>query len=362
MTEIPIPTLMALLGLLGGGIMGFTARTARFCTFGAIEDARLCSDFRRARAWGLAIAVALFLTAAMQFYGLIDITQAVHLRPELTWLSLIFGGLIFGFGMAQIGTCPFGSLVRLGTGDLRALVVLFVIGITGYMTMRGITAIVRAYILDPVHINLGEKGAQSLPVLLGITDPSSLFLISAVLAVLLALWAFSNAEFRARKGYMLGGAVIGLVVAGGWFTTGYLGNDDFDPQTLLSFSFISASANALVYLMTYSGSTINFGVGATGGVILGSLIASLVKQEFKLEAFDDSREMRRYLIGAAMMGFGGITALGCTVGQGITGLSTLSVGSIMATASIVLGAIFGLHYLLEDNFKDTVSAFARFRS
>ncbi len=361
MPDFPVPVLMALLGLVGGGIMGFTARTARFCTFGAIEDARICSDFRRLRSWGLAIAIAIIATWSLHYSGYIDIREAIHLRPELTWLSLIVGGLLFGFGMAQVGTCPFGSLVRLGTGDMRALVVVVIIGITGYMTMRGITAVSRVALLDSVHHDFEGRGLQSLPALLGVQGEQGLFLFALFIAALLLLWVFINADFRASRNYVLAGLVIGLCVTGGWFVTGHLGNDDFDPQPVLSFSFISAVANSLIYVMTYSGATISFAVGATTGVFFGSFIASFCKREFKLEAFDDGREMRRYLIGATLMGIGGITALGCTVGQGITGLSTLSVGSILAAASIGIGAVFGLHVLLEDTWKEALSALFRTR-
>ncbi|MEP3248357.1 MAG: YeeE/YedE family protein [Sneathiella sp.] len=359
MTDFSVPVLMALLGLLGGGVMGYTARTARFCTFGAIEDARICGDFRRLRSWALAVVVAIITTWSLDFAGLIDIRQAIHLRPELTWLSLIIGGLVFGFGMAQVGTCPFGALVRAGTGDMRALVVLIVIGIIGYMTMRGITALARVAFLDSVHHDFDARGLQSIPALLGITGETGLFIAALIIAALLLGWVVKSPEFRASRRAILAGLIIGFCVAGGWFATGYLGNDEFDPQAVLSFSYISSVANSLIYLMTYSGATISFAVGATGGVLLGSCLASLIKQEFKLEAFDDGREMRRYLIGAALMGFGGITALGCTVGQGITGLSTLSIGSVIATASIGIGAVFGLHYLLEDDLKEAVSAFFR---
>lgn len=361
MFEIPLPVLMALLGFIGGGILGFTARTARFCTFGAIEDACLGGDFKRLRAWLFAIAVAIICTQLLSYFNIVDLSLSFHLRPALTWLSLIIGGLCFGFGMAQTGTCPYGALVRLGTGDMRALVTLLVIGITGYMTMRGLTAYTRLYLLDPVQIEFAQRGAQSLPALLGATEPASVLVVAILLALIPGIWALKSRNFRKSGINVAAGLIIGLTVSAGWLATGYFGNDEFSPQPVVSFGFISAMSNALIYLMTFSGATINFSIATIGGVVTGSFIGSCAKKEFKLEAFDDAREMRRYLLGATLMGFGGITALGCTIGQGITGLSTLSVGSLIAILAIGLGAVLGLYYLVEDSWRETFIAIFRSR-
>ncbi|WP_415236019.1 YeeE/YedE family protein [Sneathiella sp.] len=356
--DIPISTLMAIAGFLIGGIAGYTARMNQFCTFGAIEDARLSGEWRRMRLWVFTIAIAIIGTTLLFYFQLIDLKQSMHWRADLIWVSLIVGGLCFGFGMAQVGTCPYGALVRLGTGDLRSLVTLLVIGVTGYMTMRGLMAGARVAI-ENVGLQSDAAGSLSIPALLGFNSMVSYLVIGLLIAGGLLVWCFKGVDFRRSVKSQMAGLVIGLCVVSGWFVTGNIGQDEFDPQRLVSLSFISATADGLMYLMTFSGSTINFAIGSVGGVVLGSLIGSMQRRQFKLEAFDDSREMRRHLIGGALMGIGGIMAMGCTVGQGISGVSTLSLGSLIAFASIFVGAVLGLHYLLEDNLKDTMSAFFR---
>ncbi len=356
MPDIPITTLVAIFGFLGGSVLGGTARIARFCTFGAIEDARIMGDWRRLRMWALAIAIAILCTHLLSYFELVDLSLSIHLRSELIWASLIAGGLCFGFGMAQVGTCPYGAMVRLGTGDLRSLVTLLIIGTTGYMTMRGLSAGLRMS-LDEVHVNLSSAQTQSLPTLLGIESPDMTLAFVFFLFAAILFWCFKNPGFRAKKTYILAGCIMGLTISFGWFVTGDIGQDGFELQAVRSFAFVSAIANGMIYLMTFTGAYVDFSIASAGGVIFGSFIGSVYRKEFKLEAFDDDREMRRHLIGAAMMGFGGITAMGCTIGQGLTGLSTLSVGSLIAALSIGVGAVAGLHYLLEDTVKDTVFAF-----
>jgi uncharacterized protein len=362
MSEMSIPVLMAICGFGGGAVLGLTARFSRFCTLGAIEDATLMGDNGRLKMWSIAIAIAIFASYSLHYFGIIDLTRSVHLRPQISWLSLIFGGLLFGFGMSQVGSCPFGAIVRLGSGDMRAFVSLIVIGVFGYITMSGFLAPARFYLLDPVAINLIDAGDGALPAMLSLTDPFSSLIFAYAIASLLLIWGLFKSARLIPTRLLAGGLIVGLTVSFGWFATGYLGADDFDPQRLQSFGFIGATSDALMYLMTYSGASINFIIASTGGVFVGSLAASLIKRQYKFEAFDDAIEMRRHLAGSALMGVGGITALGCTVGQGITGLSTLSTGSLIATASIFIGAVFGLRYLLEDTMVETLRTFLPNRS
>ena len=361
MEEMSVTTFVASLGFLLGCVLGGTARYAHFCTLGAIADVYVSGDTRRLRSWGLAIAVATLLTQAMDLAGLIDLRAAIYLTPDFGWLGAILGGLLFGFGTALVGTCGYGTLVRLGGGDLRSLVVFLVFGITAYMTLRGLTGVGRVAAIEPTNLDLAPLGGQALQDLLGwVTgieaDALHGFAAAAVVAFLF-LACFSSPVFRRAPRYIIGGAVIGLVVAAGWFVTGVIGYDDFEPTPLESLTFATPLGEALVYLMTFSGSTINFGIGVVGGVLVGSWLASLARREFRFEAFDDAKEMLRHLLGGALMGVGGVLALGCTIGQGITGMSTLSLSAPLALLSIFAGAGLGLRYLEEGSLSQAVKLF-----
>ncbi len=351
MDEFPITTLVAGLAFLAGIVMGATARWAQFCTLGAIADAFLGANHIRLRSWALAIATALLAAQAMHVAGVVDLYGSIYLTPDFGWLGAIVGGLCFGFGMALVGTCSFGSLIRLGGGDLRSLVNFMVLGIVAYMTMRGLTGLGRVLVIEPTNLDLTALGGQGLidaaAWMLGtnaaaLRGPSTALIIAG-----LGVYCFSDPAFRRSRRDLLAGLIIGLTVASGWVITGVVGADEFEPTPLASFSFARPAGESLVYLMTFTGTTINFGIATVGGVIVGAFLVAAAKRQLRLEAFDDGREMRRHLIGAALMGFGGVTALGCTIGQGITGLSTLSMGALLALAAIFLGAYLGLRYLVE---------------
>ena len=358
MEELPTPVVVAAAGLLGGAVLGFTARYTRFCTYGAIEDAQLGGDWRRMRAWVLAVVVALGATQGLDAAGIIDIDLSVHLRPQFTWLSLIAGGLIFGYGMAMTGTCALGTLVRAGGGDLRGVVAALVVGVSGYMAMRGLTGMLRFYGLDPVMIAFAERGDQGIDALLGLWTGAGRPFMQALLSGLIVAaglwWCFRDGAFRKARRHWIGGIVFGAVIAYGWCVSALLGADEFDPQPFVSYGFVRPSGEALVYLMTYTGASVNFGIGAVGGVLIGACLAAVMRGEWRPDAFDGVREMRRHLIGAFLMGFGGITMLGCTVGQGITGLSTLSAGSLLAVAAMIAGSLFGTRVTIEGSFRAAV--------
>ena len=355
---LPISSTMALLGALCGLVLGVTARLGRFCTFSAIEDHQVGEDGRRLRSWGLAIATAAIGTQVLYLTNLVDISQSVYLLTVMPIMSLIIGGLSFGFGMALVGTCGFGSLVRLAGGDLKALVTLLVMGFTAYTTMRGLIGVGRFYALDPINITFQTPGAQSVPSLLvyWLPDSTSTIVCAGLLVSGLLIWCFKDTDFRKAPLAISTGIIMGATICAGWFFTGYFGNDDFDPQPVQSLGFIRPSADFLVYLMTWSGATINFSIGSVCGVLIGGCLAASLKREWRWEGFDDVREMKRHLIGATLMGFGGITMLGCTIGQGLSGLSTLSLGSFIAMLSLYIGATVGLHYVLEGSFREALTA------
>jgi len=358
MPEWTTSLIMTLCGFGVGMVMGATARGARFCTFGAIEDFVLAGKTLRIRSWALAIAVAVIAVQVMRHTGVARLEESIYLVPRLGWAGAIVGGLTFGLGMAFAGTCGYGVLVRMGGGDLKATVNCLVMGATAYMTARGLTGLFRVAAIEPLAIDLPQFDALGLPdVLAGmIGQPPRLLFAPIGLAIggLIAWWCFANAEFRRARRDILTGLIVGLAVAAGFFLTGYFGDDPFNPSRVVSLTYALPPGETLVWLMTFSGSTANFGIGTVLGTIVGSLVVALAKSETRWEAFDDDREMRRHLIGAMLMGFGGVTALGCTIGQGISAMSTLSLTAPITLASIVVGAVFGLHYVLTGSFREAL--------
>ena len=360
MDDPSTPLLLAGCGLLAGLIVGAVARIARFCTFGAVEDWGLADDTRRLRSWGLAVAVAILVVQGLDAWGGARIGESFYLSAAFGWAGAIVGGLLFGFGMAMVGTCGYGTLVRLGGGDLRAIVVFLVLGLSAYMTARGLTGVFREAVIDPLTWNLEGIGGQGLSHLLSAVLGIERSWISLSLGLLVPLaiahWCFRSPAFRRAPRDILGGVIIGLTAAGGFAATGILGADPFDPQRVESVTYVLPPGETIVYLLTFSGATIDFGIGLVMGTIAGAFLAAAAKGELRLEAFDDAREMRRHLLGAFLMGFGGVTALGCTVGQGISGMATLSFSAPLVLASILLGAAFGLHYLVSGSLREALSA------
>ncbi|HJM51814.1 MAG TPA: YeeE/YedE family protein [Alphaproteobacteria bacterium] len=353
MDEIPVTTIVAAWGLALGAILGATVQRTNFCTIGAISDAVLMGSYNRLRAWLLAIATALVASQGLHGAGLVDLGKSIYLSPNLGWLGAILGGLLFGFGMTLAGGCGNRTLVRLGAGNLKSLVVALVMGVFAYMTLRGLLGLARVELEAATMIDLGAAGFSSqgivelLAAASGLDDGVLRSGLTIVVAGALAWWCFKDAQFRRSPRHLAAGLIVGLTVPAGWLITGVIGNDEFDPVPLFSVTFVSSTADSVQYLMTFTGATVNFGVGLIGGVIAGALAAALLGREFRLEAFAGVEDMARHLIGAALMGVGGILALGCTIGQGITGMSTLALGSLLAWLAIMAGGVLGIRYLEE---------------
>lgn len=360
MSEVPVSLLMAASGFAIGGAFGATARLAEFCTLGAIADAFLSADRRRLRSWFLAIAVALLLSQAMDAAGWIDLRQSIYLTGDLPWLGAILGGLCFGFGMALVGTCGYGALVRLGSGDLRYLVVAVVLGVAAQMTLGGLFGAFRVSAIEATDLALAAD-SQGIPDLLahtlGLSAAGLRWPVTVTVLAGLLIYCFADRRFRESRPALAGGVVMGLLVAAAWFATGVLGADDFDPAPLRALSFVTPVGDALLYLMTFTGSTLDFGIGSVAGVVAGAFLANLAKGTVRLEGFDGRRELIRHLAGAVLMGFGGVTALGCTVGQGISAVSTLALSGPLALAAIFLGAYLGLRFLETGRLLGGTSAF-----
>jgi uncharacterized membrane protein YedE/YeeE len=336
---------VAALGFVIGIIFGAIANKTNFCTMGAVSDWVNMGSKDRLRAWFLAIGIAILATQFMDARGIIDIGEAMYLTPNFGWLGHIIGGALFGIGMTLASGCGQRTLVRVGGGNLKSLIVLILLGLTAYMTMRGLLALVRVNAFEVTNINLADSGIASQgigSVIAGLAGLESAATVNLVISVLLGMglviYAFAAKSFRGSFDNILAGVTIGLIIPAGWYVTGVVGFDDFDPVRFESYTFVAPTGESLMYLLTFTGSTISFGVAAVFGVILGSFLYVILTGKFLLETFSDRSDMVRHLLGAVAMGFGGVLALGCTIGQGVTGMSTLAVGSLLSLVSIVFGS------------------------
>jgi uncharacterized protein len=336
---------VALLGFLVAMAFGAVARHARFCTMGGISDWVNIGDTSRLRAWFLAIGVAILGSQLLSLYTPVDLHKSIYLTTNFGWLGHVLGGLLFGIGMTLASGCGQRALVLVGGGNLKSLVVLLVLAVTAYMTLRGLLAPVRINLVEAWNVDLAARGMgdQSLPSLVAGLAGVDVTLgrhLAAVFLVGLAIigWAFSSAEFRRRLDQIFAGVSVGLCIVAGWYITGVIGFDEFEPVRLESYTFVGPVAEHLQYLMTFTGATIGFGVAAVFGVIAGSFLYAIATGNFRLEGFASVSDLRAHLVGGALMGFGGACALGCTIGQGVTGMSTLALGSLLTLGAIIFGS------------------------
>ena len=349
---------VAACGFVLAAVFGFVANKTNFCTMGAVSDMLHMGSRGRLGAWLFAMGLAILGTQGLQAAGLVDITGAMYLTPNFGWLGYIVGGIAFGVGMTFAAGCGQRNLVRFGGGSLKALVVLLVLGITAYTTVRGLLGLARITVFEAPNVDLEMHGlndqglATLIAPVLGMEDAGT---VRIVLAVLigggLVAFALAQSTFRRSFDNLLAGVVIGAIITGGWFVTGYIGNDDFEPVPVESMTFVAPTGNVINYLMTFTGSTINFGIAAVLGMIAGSFVYAVSSGSFRIETFSTRSEMVNHLAGGLLMGFGGVLALGCTIGQGVTGVSTLAAGSLIAVAGIIFGSALTMkveYHMLDD--------------
>jgi uncharacterized membrane protein YedE/YeeE len=338
-------------GAIIGAALGAVVQRTNFCAMGAVSDMVVFQNWNRLRAWFLAMAVAILGTQLLAWAEMIDLGDSIYLGSQFTWAAAILGGLVFGIGMVLAGGCGNRNLVRLGAGDLRSLVVVLVMGLGAGMTLYGLIGYLRVDFNDATALELADFGltSQGLPDVIAAAvgaDAASLRIVLAVvLALAISVFCFSSAAFRQSPRNIVGGLLVGLLVIAGWWATGVLAFDEFEPVALGSLTFIAPVGDGVLYLMTFTGSSISFGIALVGGVILGAFLAALLTGSFHLQGFADKTDLQRNLVGALLMGFGGVMALGCTIGQGVTGLSTLALGSFLALASIIAGGMAGMRIL-----------------
>jgi uncharacterized membrane protein YedE/YeeE len=340
-------------------LFGFVAQRTHFCTMGAVADIVNFGDWTRMRQWLLAIGVAIVATSALAATGQIDPAKSLHATPRFPLVGYVVGGLLFGFGMVLAGGCGSKTLVRVGGGSLKALVVFIVLGLTAYITLRGALGVFRVNVIEPLGTRLDTT--QDLPTLAaaatGFAKPALQWALGLLIGGALIAFALARRDFR-RGDNLLAGFVIGGVIAAIWYVSGHLGHLTEHPETLEetflatnsgrmeSLSFVAPMAHVLDWLMFFSDKSkvLTLGVVAVFGVVTGAAASALFARTFRWEGFGNTEDTANHLVGAVLMGFGGVTAMGCTVGQGLSGVSLLAAGSFIAIGAIIVGALLALRY------------------
>ena len=362
MQESDLPALVAqvlwaafVLAVLFGAI----AQRTHFCTMGAVADIVNMGDWTRMRMWLMAMGVAMIGFNAMVALGWVQAGQSVYAGPRLIWLSNALGGLLFGFGMVLASGCGSKTLVRIGSGSLKSLVVFFVLAVASYATLRGITAVARVASVDTVALTLAA--GQDLPSLLAAASGASratlALLLGSIIGLALIGFALFKPEGRSADA-LLAGLGLGAVIVAVWWVSGRLGHLTEHPVTLEdvflatntqrmeSLTFVAPLAYTVDWLILFSDKSkvLTIGIVTTFGVVLGSAAVALFNRSFRWEGFGGTEDTANHVVGAMLMGVGGVTAMGCTVGQGLSGISTLALGSFIALAGIISGAVLALRY------------------
>lgn len=358
-------------------ILGALANKTNFCTMGAVSDMVNMGDYGRFRAWLLAIAVALLGVSVLEYAGMVNVTDAFppYRGSSLIYIENILGGILFGIGMVYASGCGNKTLVRIGGGNIKSLLVFAIIAVIAYyMTSpfpdsdKTLYSVLFYDWVNPLAISLDSNqdiGAMTANLLGG--DTAVFRLVAGLLVVTgLLIYVFKSSDFRGSKDNLLSGIGIGLIILAAWFLSSniainaddslyslsdyyeewdMLADDDegkpasgrtLNPQ---SFTFVNPIGQTFGFIKDgFDPSLLTFGLISVFGVILGSLLWALLSRSFRIEWFVDSKDFLNHAFGGVLMGFGGVLALGCTFGQGITGLSTLALGSILTFAGIVFGS------------------------
>lgn len=336
-------TMVALVGLFGGVLLGLAARMGRFCTLGAIEDLFYGENTLRLRMWGVAIGVSVIGTFALSATGLLDLKQTLYLGRSWNPFANIIGGLLFGYGMALAGNCGYGALARVGGGDLRSLLIVLIMGISAYVTLGGPLSSLRIWAFGATE-DVSEF--STLAHLAARVSGLQAELCGIVIGCLILALTLLNRDLRRSPSYIFWGAIAGLAIVSGWAGTQWVASNGFDATPVVSHTFSAPIGETMIYAMTSSGNSISFGTGSVIGVLLGALLGSLIKGHFRWEACEDPRELRRQILGAVLMGIGAVVAIGCSVGQGLSAFSVLAYSAPLTLACILAGAAIGLRQLI----------------
>lgn len=337
------PVLVALIGLAGGILLGLAARMGRFCTLGAIEDLFYGESSLRLRMWGIAIGVSIIGTFGLSALGLLDLGGTLYLARAWNPLASVVGGLVFGYGMALAGNCGYGALARVGGGDLRSFMIVVVMGLSAYVALGGPLSGLR---IRAFGDTVPARGMPGFADLLARATGLSLETAGITIGAVILLATLMHRDLRRFPSHVIWGAVVGLTIVSGWAGTQWVASHGFAATQVISHTFSAPIGETMLYAMTSSGNTISFGTGSVTGVVLGATLGSLLKGHFRWEACDDPRELRRQILGAALMGAGAVVAVGCSVGQGLSAFSVLAYSAPLTLGCIVAGAALGLRQLI----------------
>lgn len=315
-----------------GLIFGVTGQITGFCLHRGLSEFWSGRTGYKLHAFAIALAVALAGTHLIASMNLVNLNQSLYLMPSYSWFLLPLGGLLFGYGMSLANGCGARALVLLAQGNLRSFVVLLCLGIAAYMTLTGVLA--------PLRIYLNQLTSFT-PTAVTISEGLLRTIIIGSLVVLLLWFALVSKASGQRAKDLISGVIVGILIIAGWLTTGWLGDDPFEPIPVTSLSFVAPIGDTIQYAMLSTGINLKFSIALVFGVLLGSFFSALIRRNYQLSSFESPKQMARYIVGGLLMGVGGVLAFGCTIGQGLTGLSTLAFSSVIAAITIIIGARIG---------------------
>lgn len=348
-------------------IIGAVTSKTNFCAMGAVSDWINIGDTGRMRAWVFSMAVALTGVISLEASGIANLsgeTFPPYRTANFAWIRYLVGGLMFGVGMTLASGCGNRTLVRIGGGNLKSLVVLAIFATCAYL-MLWTPLYEKAFLpwVAATTVNLQAHGVANqelgtvLAGMFGLGRSQALnFTVAVAIAAGMVIFCFRSADFRNERDHIFGGAAVGLaIVFGWWLTGGSIGREwrEFADMASVvpsrvqvqSYTFVAPMGDTLRYLFDPSNfSLINFGVAAVAGVILGSSLWAILAGQFRIEWFASWSDFANHAVGAVLMGIGGVLSMGCTFGQAITGISTLAIGSILTFLAIVIGAAGTMKY------------------
>ncbi|WP_198263671.1 YeeE/YedE family protein [sulfur-oxidizing endosymbiont of Gigantopelta aegis] len=360
--------------------MGAIVNKTNFCTMGAVSDMVNMGDYSRFRAWLLAIAVAVIGMLIFESAGMVnpDGSFPPYRATQLIWAENLLGGFLFGIGMTLASGCGNKTLIRIGGGNIKSIFVFLIVGVIAYfMTTpfpgsdQTLFSVLFYDWIRPLAIDLDTK--QDLGAIVagiaGSESPMQMRMImGGIFAVLLLIYILKGKSFRGNSEHWVAGIAVGLAVLAGWYLSSsmlvdipdegeqytlveYYDNWDMVSETeegkpaqgstlsAQSFTFVNPMGQTIGYASSgLNSALLTFGIVSVFGIILGSFIWSLISKSFRIEWFFNVKDFVTHVIGAVLMGFGGVLALGCTIGQGITGLSTMAAGSFIAFMAIIFGS------------------------